>query len=97
MLLPDAEPVIRDRERLWTFLDGQFRQVRRTEQMPAEVIRVVPNDGVKALDADPAVAATLEQAIAPTFVVGVGRGGRETGRVFVRVRGGQVAVVGMAK
>ncbi len=98
LLQPAAEPLIRDRSRLRAYFDGQLRQVGRTDQMPAEVVRVVPYEAFREAGGDPVSGAILDDLVVPTdFVVGVGRGGRETGRVFVKVRGGRVVVVGMAK
>jgi hypothetical protein len=98
LLHPEAELVIRDRGRLHSFFDGQLRQVRPTEQMPSEAIRIVSYEAFTSLEAEVASTAALDDALTPTdFVVGVGRDGRETGRVFVRVRNNQIKVVGMTK
>jgi hypothetical protein len=98
LLNPDAEPVIRDRSRLGSFFEGQLRQVRRTDQMPSEAIRVESYEGYKTLEANAAAAAVLDDLLIPTdFVVVVGRQGRETGRVFVKVRDNLVRIIGMTK
>jgi hypothetical protein len=90
--------VIRDANRLYPYLAGQVRQIVRPDQVPNEAIRVVSYEGFKTLEAEPVLAAVLDEVLKPTdFVVGVGRQGRETGRVFVKVQNGQVKVVGMAK
>jgi hypothetical protein len=98
LIQPEAELVIRDRGRLRAFLDGQLRQVRRTDQMPAEALQVVSFETIKTVDGDPVAAAALSDVLAPTdFVLTVGRNGRATGRVFVKVHNGLVKVVGMTK
>lgn len=98
LLLPDAGPILREAGQLQAYLDGQLRQVRKTDQMPNEAIRVVSYEGFKTLDADPTLTAILDDILQPTdFVVGVGRNGKETGRVFVRAQNGRVQVVGMTK
>lgn len=89
LLQPNADPVIRDRGRLWAYLDGLIRQLRPTDQLPTEVISV----GSPA-DVPPELAEVLSKT---DVVVFVGRGGEQQGRVFVRYRDHQIKVVGMTK
>lgn len=98
LLVPAAEPILRDRSQLYAFLDSQLRQVQKTAPLPAEAIRVLTYESYKTLEADAAIVAVLDQVLAPEdFVVGVGRAGQETGRVFVRERHGDIRVVGMMR
>jgi hypothetical protein len=97
LLQPDAEPVIRDRGRLWSFVDAQLRQVQRTDQMPAEALRAEPYEVFK-VGADATSTMVPDDVLGPTdLVVTVGRDGREMGRVFVRYRNRQIKVVGMTR
>jgi hypothetical protein len=97
LIVPDAEPIIRDRAKLSAYFDGQLRQVQRTDRLPAEVLGVVSYDAFKA-GADVVLTAALDDVLTPSdFVVSVGRDGTQTGRVFLRYRNQQVRVVGMTK
>ncbi|MFO0807717.1 MAG: hypothetical protein U0746_03765 [Gemmataceae bacterium] len=98
LLVPDAGPILRDTSRLQVFLDGQLRQVRRTDPMPNEVLSIVSYEDFKMLDADVTLTAVLDEVLHPTdFVVVVGRDGKQTGRIFVRVQNGCTTVAGMMK
>ncbi len=97
-LLVDAEPVLHDRSRLHGFLEAQLRQVQKSAPLPNETIRVLSYEAYRTLEADAATAEALDAVLTPDdFVVGVGRDGQETGRVFVRLHDGEAKVVGMAK
>lgn len=99
LLVPGQGPVIHNAAELRDYLTLQILHVGKAEQVPAEAIRVSTYAAFKkSPEANAALTDVLDLLLEPAdVVVGVGRQGRETGRVLVRIQGNAVKVVGMAQ